>query len=246
MKLPAPVKRVYHLFLRGVLRAVGLDFSWYVNFYRNWPYALPVVEPCLQRFRPRSRSLAFFRGYPLERFAKTGDLVLDIGANIGLVSSHLLRLGYVVHAYEPDARCAEFLRRRFFRIDPSRFHLHPVAVSDFDGTAAWHRGTRTTESSSILDGKPGTETTGALEVTVRSVTSVLESAGYASLILMDIEGAEYRVLEQMLTAKNLVRFGLCIAESHARKMPALEAEHGRIVEKIKRLELGERVLLDWR
>jgi FkbM family methyltransferase len=228
-----------------VLRLCGLDFAWYETFYRQWPHALPAVEAWLQRVRPRRRSRRFFAAYPLERFARPGDTVLDIGANVGAVSTHLLRLGYVVHAYEPDARCAEFLRRRFARVDPSRFRLHHQAVSNYDGVATLYRGTRTTESSSILEHKPGTEQAAGYEVTVRSIGSVLDSVGHAALILMDVEGAEYAVLDDMLLPRNRDKFGLCIAESHARKIPGLEADHRRLLESIERLGMKDRVRLDW-
>jgi FkbM family methyltransferase len=239
------LRRIYHRGLSAVLRMVGLDFGWYVTFYRKWPYALPAVEPCLQRFRPRGRSLRFFAGYPFDRYAKAGDTVLDIGANTGVVSSHLLSLGFVVHAYEPDPKCVEFLRRRFSRIGASRFQLHPVAVSNFSGTANLYAGTRTTESNSILEDKPGTEATASGEVAVRSITDVLDAAGYAALILMDVEGAEYVVLEEMLRPENRSRFGLCVAESHARKIPALAADHRRVVDAIAQLGMQDRIMLDW-
>ncbi len=245
MRPPRPLLRVYHGVLRLVLHAVGLDFSWYENFYRRWPHALPPLEAALQRLRPRARSRTFFRHYVLERFARPGDIVLDVGANIGEVSSHLLRLGYVVHAYEADPRCVEFLRRRFSRIDPARFHLHAEAVSDFDGTAPWHRGTRTSESNTLLDGKPGTDAKVSGEVPVRSMTGVLDAVGHAALILMDIEGAEYPVIQQLLEPANRGRFGLCIAEAHASKMPSLAAEHERLLATIKRAGADDRVLLDW-
>ncbi len=238
-------RRIYHRGLKVVLALVGLDFTWYLAFHRNWPYALPAVETGLQHLRPRRRSLRFFDGYPILRYAKAGDTVLDIGANIGVVSSHLLRLGYVVHAYEPDARCVEFMRRRFSRIDPARFQLHPQAVSNFNGTANLYAGTRTTESNSILENKPGTEANAAHEVAVRSINDVLAAVGYAALILMDVEGAEYGVLDELLRPENRDKFGLCIAESHARKIPALEADHRRVVDAIARLGMQERVRLDW-
>lgn len=236
---------LYHSFLKVVLRGVGLDFGWYLDFYRKWPYALSPIEVCLQRLRPRGRSRRFFAGYNIERFAEPGDVVLDIGANIGDVSSHLLRLGYRVDAYEPDPRCAEFLRRRFSRVGKDRFRLHEQAVSDRDGETTLFFGRLTSESSSILERNPGTVNTGGHQVDVRSIAGILESRGYVPLIMMDIEGAEYGVLEQMLTPQHQQRFGLCVAESHAGKMPELQARHQRILRLVDRYGLEDRIRLDW-
>jgi FkbM family methyltransferase len=239
------LRSIYHSMLKIVLGMVGLDFSWYLNFYRKWPYALPLVEVCLQKMRPAAVSRRFFSGYDIERFGKPGDTVLDIGANIGEVTSHLLRLGFRVQAYEPDPRCAEFLRRRFSKVNGGRFHLHEKAVSNYDGTTTLYLGALTTESSSILAENPGTLKTAGHEVEVRSIAGVLDSHGYVSLIMMDIEGAEYDVLMEMLKPENYMKFGLCVAETHANKMPDLDSRHQRLLELIDHLGLRDRVLLDW-
>jgi FkbM family methyltransferase len=240
------LKPIYHAILKVVLRMVGLDFSWYVNFYRKWPHALPAVEVCLQKFRPLGTSRRFFAQYDIEKFAKPGDICLDIGANVGDVSSHLIKLGFKVRAYEPDPRCAEFLRRRFLKIEEDRFQLHEQAVSDHNGFTTIYFGTLTTESSSILETKPGTVATGGHEVEVQSINSVLDSSGYAALIMMDIEGAEYDVLNEMLKPANQGKFGLCVAETHANKIPNLGPQHQKVLELIDKYGLGDRVLLDWR
>jgi FkbM family methyltransferase len=223
-----------------------LDFSWYVNFYRKWPYAIPSVEVCLQSLRPASRSRRFFAHQEIDDFGKPGDTALDIGANVGDVSSHLLTLGFTVHAYEPDPRCAQFLRRRFSKIDGKRFHLHEQAVADYSGVTELFVGRLTTESSSIMEDNPGTLETGSQRVAVRSIVDVLESSGYVSLIMMDIEGAEYAVLKEMLKPENQGKFGLCVAETHAHKIPELDSQHQLVVELIDQYGLGDRVLLDWR
>jgi len=243
--LIAVLKPFYHSVLRIILKLCGLDFSWYENFYTNWPHALPVVEACIHKLRPRKRSLRFFAGYDIERYAKAGDTVLDIGANIGAVSTHLLSLGYNVHAYEPDSRCVEFLRRRFTRIDKRRFHLHHEAIANYDGVTTLHYGARTTESNTILESRPGSEISGGEEVTVRAISDVLNAVGHASLIMMDIEGAEYDVLEEMLRPEFKDKFGLCVVESHAHKISALESNHRRVVDMIRRCGLEDRVLLTW-
>jgi FkbM family methyltransferase len=245
MTLIAVLKPFYHFALRIILKLCGLDFSWYENFYTSWPHALPTVEVCIQKLRSRKRSLRFFAGYDIERFAGAGNTVLDIGANIGAVSTHLLSLGYNVHAYEPDSRCVEFLRRRFSEIDKRRFHLHHEAIADYNGVTTLHYGTRTTESNTILESRPGSEISGGEQVEVRAIGDVLNAVGHASLIMMDIEGAEYDVLEEMLRPEYKDKFGLCVVESHAHKIPALESNHQRVVDLIGRRGLQDRVLLTW-
>jgi len=239
------IKAIYHQLLKVVLRLCGLDYSWYQNFYVNWPHAVPVVEVVTQKLRSRNRSLLFFTRYDISQFANPGDTVLDIGANIGAVSTHLISLGYVVEAYEPDSRCVAFLRRRFSKAGSGRLTVHHEAVSNYNGTVRLNYGNITTESNSILEDRTGADEAGGETVPVRSITDILDSTGYVPLIKIDIEGAEYDVLDELLRPEYVNKFGMCIVESHAGKMPALEARHSRIESEINRLDLRDRVFLDW-
>jgi FkbM family methyltransferase len=239
------IRNIYHTILSLVLRLFGMDFSWYRNFYVKWPYAVPVTEVFLQKLRPRKRSEQYFARYDITRYAAPGDTVLDLGANIGAVSSHLLSLGFRVEAWEPDSRCVEFLRRRFSRAGGGRITVHHEAVSNHTGTVTLNYGTITTESNTILEGRGGASGAGAEEVPVRSIRDILDSTGYVPLIKMDIEGAEYDVLDVLLAPEYRDKFGLCLVECHAGKIPSLEPRHRKVKEAIERLDLGKRVYMDW-
>lgn len=239
------LRNIYHLILKLVLRLFGMDFTWYQNFYVNWPHAVPVVEVIVQKFRSRNRSLQYFARYDIGRFAKSGDTVLDFGANIGTVSSHLVSLGYLVEAYEPDSRCVAFLRRRFSKAGSGRIFVHHEAVSAYNGTVTLNYGNITTESNTILEDRTGATGAGGETVPVRSIRDILDSTGYVPLIKIDIEGAEYDVLDVLLSPEYLDKFGLCLVECHAGKIPGLEPRHQQIESEIGRLGIGDRVFLDW-
>lgn len=66
-----------------------------------------------------------------------GDLVLDIGANVGAKTDVFLRLGARVVAVEPDDACSRSLEERFleFRISPRPVTIVNRAVSISVGTA---------------------------------------------------------------------------------------------------------------
>ena len=189
------IKKLYHQILKTVLRMSGLDFSWYQTFYVHCFHAVPGIETCIQRLRSQKAALRFFDGYDIQNAVKEGDVVLDIGANIGVVSSQLLTLGFIVHAYEPDSRCIAFLKRRFSKFDPSRFHLHHCAIGDHEGTVHLNYGHLTTESNSILEDKPGTGDAGGEDVKLYSIQSVLDFHDYVPLIKMDISWPYYTAAE---------------------------------------------------
>ncbi len=70
------------------------------------------------------------------QIARPGDTVLDIGANIGLVSLWLSRLvgeQGQVHAFEPNPRLQAMLSEMFAHNRLSNVRLHPVALGAQDG-----------------------------------------------------------------------------------------------------------------
>ena len=240
------IKKLYHQILRVVLRLVGLDFSWYRTFHFRVIYALSIVEPLIQATRPRSRVEEILGGPEVLRCVTPGDTVLDLGANVGNITSLLLGMGLTVHAFEPDSRCVALLRRRFKLFARERLHIHQIAVSNEPGMVKLHYGLLTTESNSILTEKPGADgSAGAEFVEARSILDILDSIGYVPLIKMDIEGAEYDVLEVLLRPENLTKFGVCLVEDHAKKIPSLMPRQMQLEETIVSLGLTDRVLLTW-
>jgi FkbM family methyltransferase len=78
----------------------------------------------------RNTQVRFYRD--LLRGFRAGDVVFDIGANVGQKTDTFLRLGATVVAVEPDERNQEILRGKFIRYRLSRKPISIVgkAVSD--------------------------------------------------------------------------------------------------------------------
>lgn len=78
----------------------------------------------------RVRQVEFYRD--LLRGFRKGDLIFDIGANVGEKTDALIRLGATVVAVEPDAGSQEVLRGKFvkYRLSPKPVFIVGKAVSD--------------------------------------------------------------------------------------------------------------------
>jgi FkbM family methyltransferase len=240
------LKKIYHLALKMILPLFGMDFEWYRVFYTRWPRAIPVVEKISRSVRTKEKAMRMFAGYPVEDLAGDGAPALDIGANVGDVTSCLLSLGFRVHAYEPDSRCTAFMRKRFGGEIGKSVNIHHAAVSNHDGEITLNYGDITPESNSILMAKPGATSSGGEMVRVENISGILKKLEYVPLVKMDVEGAEYDILEEMLRPENIGRFGICLVESHAGKIPGLEEKHKAIEKHIKENNLEEKIFLDWR
>jgi FkbM family methyltransferase len=78
----------------------------------------------------RAKEVEFYKK-TLQGFRK-GNLIFDIGANVGDKTDIFLRLGAKVVAVEPDDASQEVLRQRFlkYRLTPKRVDIEGKAVSD--------------------------------------------------------------------------------------------------------------------
>lgn len=126
-----------------------------------------------------------------EQHVRSGATVLDVGAHVGyytLISAVLAGPSGRVHAFEPNPRNAEFLRRhvRINRLDNVR--VEQAAVSDGAGTARFDFGTGS-GTGHLADA-------GALEVRTLRLDDYCAEHGLApAVIKIDVEGAEVSVLQ---------------------------------------------------
>lgn len=136
-------------------------------------------------------------------FVRPGDLVFDIGANVGDYTAAFLGLGARVVAVEPDEQALGELRARFERDD--RVTIVPSGVSDSEGTTQlfvsteggtplstmseeWISAAQESGRFSHFDWKPA----GLVEVT--TLDSLIGRFGLPAFVKIDVEGFELQVV----------------------------------------------------
>jgi len=141
-----------------------------------------------------------FLGRILESL-RPGDVFFDIGANIGLVSLIVSTLpqfaGGVIHAFEPEPRNLDHLRRNFEvnRLQERAF-AHGVALSRAEGMASLFVRGATGDGRHSLVSTKGAR--GTVEVQVTTVSHFCEKQHVLpTVIKIDVEGAEGAVLAGM-------------------------------------------------
>lgn len=118
----------------------------------------------------------------------------DVSFDLGLIE---LR-GVTVHAFDPTPRSIEWVSSQAL---PERFKFHGWGIADFDGSATFHPPKDPTHvSHTVLAGKaaPG----GSFEVPVFRLKTIMDRLGHDHLdvLKMDVEGAEYAALNDILTS----------------------------------------------
>lgn len=162
-----------------------------------------------------------------------GGLALDVGANVGDVTEFLLQKGMKVIAFEPDPRCLEVLKQRFS--NNVRVQIMPVAVSvvnrDMELFVQAGASGNTTSSSLNERGKHSKDFTYTVSVIdIFEFIKTLPSPPY--LTKMDIEGAEFDILEKMLVSKSQDIFGMLFVETHERFSKDFAQRHAEISKKL--------------
>lgn len=133
----------------------------------------------------------------LELISETGACIMDIGANIGLVSIILSRLvgknGHI-YAFEALPATAELLQRNINRNRCENVTVYTYAVSNRCGEITFYEaGPGKSEVSSIRP-RPGNSIT----VPTIMLDAMMPKLSRVDIVKIDVEGAEYLVLDLLV------------------------------------------------
>jgi FkbM family methyltransferase len=137
----------------------------------------------------------------LNEFAKPGDVVLDIGANLGqwalLMSRHVGPQGHV-HSFEPADEFHAVLTKMLTRFKCTNVTAHRLALSDKSGTMGF---VTHDANGEYLSGEAHIATEGEkIDVSVQAIrldefVNLHPQLRKATLMKIDVEGAEMSVFK---------------------------------------------------
>jgi FkbM family methyltransferase len=118
----------------------------------------------------------------------------DVTFDLGLIQ----RLGVTIHAFDPTPGSISWVEEQGL---PSEFVLHKYGLAAFDGDATFFPPESPGHISHSMLEKPSTRDRG-IKVPVKCLETIMEELGHEAidLLKMDIEGAEYKVLESLLSS----------------------------------------------
>lgn len=201
-----------------------------------FPYVSMGKVDSLDLFGPTEMMLFAFYSHNRDRYSNA----LDIGANLGLHSVLMNRLGWNVKAFEPDneiwGKCKENVIANGKWADCTPFNKSPLrnlnhvteeflpinaAVSDRDGEAQFTRVLNNLTGSCLVGSSK--EPYGPLETITVKTVDCRPLFDWADLAKLDVEGHE-GVLLKCLTTDHLTNLDL-ICELRGNKEAALVMDH---------------------
>ena len=148
---------------------------------------------------------------------------LGVGEDIAFYLFVIERYGVEVHAFDPTPSSIEMISTADL---PNRFHFHPWAITAKDGTLNFYpRVKKDGSKSDIMFTMIAEDASSedAIEVPAFCLSSALTRLGHSRIdvLKMDIEGAEYEVLEGLLASP--IKPNQLLIEFHHR-FPAIGIE----------------------
>jgi FkbM family methyltransferase len=163
--------------------------------YPQWRFAPPRVQ--LKRHMEKFGSE--YGGYCLDAsMIDTGAVVysLGIGEDISFDLSLVERFGVNVDAFDPTPKVQSWLAAQFL---PPQFHFHPTGIAGHDGEETFFLPPREDwVSHSVIPARQYARDSVRLPVLKLSTAMRLQGHDRIDILKMDIEGAEYEVIEDIV------------------------------------------------
>lgn len=144
------------------------------------------------------------------------SVVLDIGANIGNVSSYIIeKTQSKIYAFEPNVFCYQVMVRRF--LDNPRIKIFNLGVSNYTGLSNFYLHEKSTgindfnylEGSSLKKNKDNVSEKNSVKINVINISEILSKFKTIDLIKIDVEGSEYEIIPFLISERHKIKTVLC-------------------------------------
>ncbi len=162
---------------------------------------------------------------------------LGVGDDIGLDLALIEQFGVEVHAFDPTPGVAEWVESQDLS---AGFHFHPWAAAGSDGALVLYPrkkrdGSKSDMMYTMMAGAGAADPQNGVEVPAFTIDTLMHKLGHnhVDLLKMDIEGAEYEVLEALIASSSRPR--QLLVEFHHRFPSIAKSMTSDIIEGLRRI-----------
>lgn len=160
----------------------------------------------VQYWCPKEHHGSLKEGYTIALDGINRDSIVysfGVGEDISFDLSLINKYGLNIYAFDPTPRAVQWIRSQKL---PEKFHFFKFGVSNYDGVAEFNPFKSSKDPSYTILKKPETAHR-SVEAKVYRLKTILKMLGHEriDILKMDIEGAEYSVIEELTTSDIIVR-----------------------------------------
>jgi len=199
-----------------------------------------------------------YKKYSVFNFLKKNSIFIDLGANIGDVSTYINdRFGCKIYCYEPHPGAYKILEKKFNKFKNIVSINCAVSDQSLEKNIYLHKNSSGeddiiySQAASLEENKENI----SLEKTVKTkclhINKILEKFDYIDCIKIDIEGHEYKILPFLIENKNMINKVVCelhgknSASNEKTKNSFLNPEYEKTIKILKEKKLYNNWFFEW-
>ncbi|MDF1809282.1 MAG: FkbM family methyltransferase [Phycisphaerales bacterium] len=136
----------------------------------------------------------------LNAVLKSGDRMIDIGANVGMITlhaAHLVGPNGRIDSFEPNPTCLAQLEEVISRNHIEHIHVHPIGLSDAQAELELKQNDAHTGIGTFADVNPDDVVSSTIAQVKKGDDVFANDKNAPKIIKIDVEGFEYRALKGM-------------------------------------------------
>ena len=180
------------------------------NIIRNNLKKIKFIRLLLYRIRPG------YKKYQVFDFLSKDSIFIDIGANIGEVSTYINdKFGCKIYCYEPHPGAFKYLEKKLKRYGNISIFNYAVSNENSEKNFYLHKESSSendliySQAASLEENKENIGLEKKIIVKCVHINNILKKFKKIDCIKIDIEGHEYRILPFLIENKNLIKKVIC-------------------------------------
>lgn len=211
-------------------------------------FKIKFIRYLIFNFHKKYDSYKIFHSFNLN----SNSIFIDIGANIGTVTHYIYdHFQCYIDAFEPHPGAYKILKKSFINLNKIKCHNYCISDKSEHKKFFMHNLSRSSKHlslsrrGSLESSKKDIDKNKYFESQSKSIDELLNSYNHIDCIKIDIEGHEYKIIDQIINKKNKIKFVVCELHKNKFNDNNLNKSYNFTINKLKKLDLLNKWFFLW-